>query len=629
MSRYESKGRRTFDARRDAVWAIVADTNRMNRAAGNVPARYAWREVDGRREYVASARDMGQTIEWVEPPYQWIEGEFIESERRFVAGPARGAFFNVRLTRVEGGTGCELSMGFEGEGPLLAAVGWVVRLRHRAALRRALTAVGAALARGESLAGDASEPATVRARRMLTVGYDPVSSGPRAPVDAAALAVRLDRLAREGVDAGLRERLGAWLSERPDEEVAQMRPFELADVWGLDRRETLSLFLRATRAGLVDLRWQVNCPVCRVSAQVAEGLSEVGSRVHCGACDVSYGVDFGRYVEAVFQSSPALRRVVPAVFCAASPSWRPHVFAQLTLAAGGARTETAALPLGELHARMLRHPGGADLTLDHAPATLAIALSDEGVTMAAEGRSADGRTELHVTSSASAPRTLLVERSGWSAAQVSGAVVASFPDFLDLFATEAPATGVELTIGHLTVLFSDLTGSTALYERVGDARAFALVEEHFSLMASVIARHEGAVVKTMGDAVMATFPSTAHGVRAALEMVRAHDERQGPLGLGVKIGVHTGACLAVRANERLDFFGGTVNLAARLQAQAWTSEVVLTEETAREPSVRALIGALPERAFEARLKGIEALQRLVGVDARGPTAPAPGSGPPR
>lgn len=620
MPRYETRARRTFAARRDVVWAIVADTNRMNRAVGNVPARYEWRVVDGRREYVATARDVGQALEWIEPPYQWVEGEFIETERRFVKGPASTGFFGVRLDAVDGGTRCEMYMGFEGDSPVLTAVGWIVRRRHHAALERALAAVGEALARGGALVGDASEPAVVRAQRMLTSGYDEVTSGPRTPVDAVTLSRRMEKLSRDGVDAEMAKRLGQWLSERPDEEVAQMRPFELARVWKADRRRVLSVFLHATRAGLVDLRWQVNCPVCRVSAQVAGSLEDVGREVHCGACDVSYGVDFGRYVEAVFQSNPALRRVVPAVFCAASPAWRPHVYAQLTVAPGGHRTESAKLPLGELHARTLGGGGTADIHLDRAPAVLSITLRDAGVELNADGISEDGNTEVRVTSLAKEAKTLLVERSGWSGEQVSGAVVASFPDFLDLFATEAPATGVELSVGHLTVLFSDLTGSTALYERVGDARAFALVEEHFGLMEAAIAKHDGAIVKTMGDAVMATFPSGEQGLRAAIEMVHAQDEKQGTHGLGVKIGLHTGACLAVRANDRLDFFGTTVNVSARLQAQAHASEVVVTEEFAGDPKVRPVIEGMPTRTFEARLKGIATAQRLVGVDAR-KTAP--------
>lgn len=616
MARYETRARRTFAARRDVAWAIVADTNRMNRAVGNVPARYAWRVIDGRREYVAAARDVGQSLEWIEPPYQWVEGEFIETERRFIKGPASVGFFGVRLRAAGDAIECEMSMGFEGDGAMLSAVGWIVQRRHRRALERALTAVGEALARGESLVGDVTEPAVVRAQRMLTSGYDAVTSGPRTPIDAVALAGRIDRLGREGVDPDITTKLGQWLADRPDEEVAQMRPFELARVWNVDRRKVLSVFLHATRVGLVDLRWQVNCPVCRVSAQVAGALEDVGREVHCATCDVAYGVDFGRYVEAVFQANPALRRVVPAVFCAASPAWRPHVFSQLTLSPGGGRTESALLPLGDFHARTLGGGSTADIRLDRAPATLSITLDDTGVVFAAEGTSDDGRTVLQVTSHATEPKTLLLERSGWSGEQVSGSVVASFPDFLDLFATEAPATGVELRVGHLTVLFSDLTGSTALYERVGDARAFALVEEHFRLMEAVIARYEGAVVKTMGDAVMATFPSGELGLRAALEMVRTQNEAQGGHGLGVKLGVHSGACLAVRANERLDFFGTTVNVSARLQAQAHASEVVVTEEFARDPTVRPLIEALPTRTFEARLKGIATTQRLVGIDAR-------------
>jgi class 3 adenylate cyclase len=86
----------------------------------------------------------------------------------------------------------------------------------------------------------------------------------------------------------------------------------------------------------------------------------------------------------------------------------------------------------------------------------------------------------------------------------------------------------------------------------------------------------------------------------------------------VKLGVHAGACLAVRANERLDFFGTTVNVAARLQAQAKAGELVVTEELAANPSVRALLEGRPRRPFEAALKGIAALQRLVGVSAVGP-----------
>src|SRR5262249_36518211 len=107
---------------------------------------------------------------------------------------------------------------------------------------------------------------------------------------------------------------------------------------------------------------------------------------------------------------------------------------------------------------------------------------------------------------------------------------------------------------------------------------FAIVEEHFRAMEKAVVTNDGAVVKTMGDAVMATFSSVDAAVRAAIAMIEANEALNAQIGLGVKIGVHGGACLAVRANERLDFFGTTVNVAARLQAQAKPAEVVVTRD---------------------------------------------------
>src|SRR5262249_22518035 len=155
------------------------------------------------------------------------------------------------------------------------------------------------------------------------------------------------------------------------------------------------------------------------------------------------------------------------------------------------------------------------------------------------------------------------ERAGWNADIVLGSVIATMPEFHDLFGTEAPAVGAELTVGSLSVLFSDLTGTTALYEQLGDARAFALVEAHFRELAQVAASHGGAVVKTMGDAVMATFARSSSALQAGLEMiarVEALAKQHGLENLQLKVGLHEGPCLAVRANDRLDFFGSTVNV---------------------------------------------------------------------
>ncbi|MGO8264200.1 adenylate/guanylate cyclase domain-containing protein, partial [Rhizobium ruizarguesonis] len=76
-------------------------------------------------------------------------------------------------------------------------------------------------------------------------------------------------------------------------------------------------------------------------------------------------------------------------------------------------------------------------------------------------------------------------------------------------------------ITSLTFIFTDLRGSTALYERVGDLAAFDLVRAHLRVLHEIVATEAGAVVKTIGDAVMATFPSTDRAVAAALRMREA------------------------------------------------------------------------------------------------------------
>jgi class 3 adenylate cyclase len=217
---------------------------------------------------------------------------------------------------------------------------------------------------------------------------------------------------------------------------------------------------------------------------------------------------------------------------------------------------------------------------------------------------------------------VLVERGAWSTDAVLGSIVASLPDFMDLFGTEAPAAGLELSIGNLTLLFSDLTGSTALYERVGDARAFAIVQEHFHRTEAIIFEHGGAVVKTMGDAVMASFARPQDAVRAARAMVADAIAVHGELGIGIKLGLHEGSCLAVRANDRLDFFGTTVNLAARLLGQATLGVLVLARELAELPDIRAELVGVPSRSFRSALKGIRAEQDLVAFDLAADTGAA-------
>jgi class 3 adenylate cyclase len=300
------------------------------------------------------------------------------------------------------------------------------------------------------------------------------------------------------------------------------------------------------------------------------------------------------------------------VFCAASPALRPHVIAQIAAPAKSRTEHVLPLRRGDLLLRTLGRQRPVERADGEPPAELEVRIAADAVSLVERGDAGGGPTKLVVVSELDEPAHLVIERGTWASEAVLGSAVASLPEFIELFATEAPASGLELTVGRLALLFSDLTGSTALYERVGDARAFAIVQEHFRAMEAIVAANDGAVVKTMGDAVMASFSRIDQAARAAIAMVESTQREHGELGIGVKLGFHEGPCLAVRANDRLDFFGTTVNVAARLQAQAHSSELVVTQDIAS--TLGDVLGQRPVRRFRAALKGIAAEQDLVGFD---------------
>ncbi len=164
--------------------------------------------------------------------------------------------------------------------------------------------------------------------------------------------------------------------------------------------------------------------------------------------------------------------------------------------------------------------------------------------------------------------------------------------FRDIYRAEALDVDQRLRITSLSFLFTDLKGSTELYERVGDLAAYDLVRAHFGVLHEIVAACAGAVVKTIGDAVMATFPTPGRALEAALRMreaMRGFNAGRHREDLLVKIGVHEGPCLAVTLNERLDYFGQTVNIAARVQGLAQSRAICATEPVVGDAEAAKLL----------------------------------------
>jgi len=164
-----------------------------------------------------------------------------------------------------------------------------------------------------------------------------------------------------------------------------------------------------------------------------------------------------------------------------------------------------------------------------------------------------------------------------------------------------------LRVSDITYLFTDLKDSTPLYEKVGDVNAYFLVRQHFDILNRVIQKRAGTIVKTIGDAVMAGFEHPQDAVRAAIEMIEDMSEfnRTASRPLGLKVGVHRGRAIAVRLNDRIDYFGQDVNIAARVQSLAGVNEICISETVMGAPGVDEIVGnRAMSRGYE-NLKGID------------------------
>lgn len=593
---------RTYPLPLSATWDMLSNTEHLNRTIGLPRISYGGAVSDSAGFYrPAETTFFGfYKVRWREYPFSWVRNERYAVVRAFEGGPLRGVTAAVELSPA-------------GEATRVRFVGEVLS-------RHLLGALLAPLVAWRTAWGVLRYCQTYV--RLASAGApDPLPrSRTRGPVARALLERLLARLAEMPVDRALIPRLRQRLTEGTDEEVLRMRPFALADAWRADRYAVLRLFLYATKVGLLNLSWELICPHCRVATAKYPTMAQLHGRGYCDLCAGDYEAELDRYVELRFSVHPAVRQAEHAVYCIGGPVNAPHVLVQHYLAPGEERAVAVDLADEEVRARTLRSNAIARLE------RRAGAADDLALTYAADGWQpayatyGGPRLRVRFRNETAQPVVAVLERVRWDDQAVTAAQVTALQEFRDLFAAEVLAPGQQIGIQSIAVMFTDLKGSTALYETLGDAPAYGNVRKHFGFLVAAIDRHHGALVKTIGDAVMAVFAAPADAVCAAMEVQTGVEAFNRAAGIAphlvIKLGVHYGPAIAINANERLDYFGRTVNIAARIQQESSGGDVVLAEALFQEPEVQQALQDFryEARPFRAALRGIEgdmALRRIV------------------
>jgi class 3 adenylate cyclase len=411
----------------------------------------------------------------------------------------------------------------------------------------------------------------------------------------------------------------------PDHAVNRINALDLAAKEGIGEERVIAALLNAVGLGIFEMSWNVMCPSCAGVLSANKSLRTLDrAQYNCAFCAAGYETTLDNLVEVTFTVSSRLRKIAahsPDELSAAEyyrqifwssaidlPADLEKLLQEVTL-------EVVDLRPGERAILSLQLPAGTLIVFDPVTHTAQfLDVTGEEIDERQNLSMILGKVQIPVDTVTLRPgplRLALQNRTDgrvlptvWVANQtledllkrrkpvLTARRLLTNQTFRDIYRTDTLAIGQRLKILSLTFLFSDLKGSTELYERVGDLVAFDLVNEHFRLLQEIIASERGAVVKTIGDAVMATFETPDRAIAAAIRMREAMSDlgsERHHQSLLLKMGIHEGSCLAVTLNERQDYFGQTVNIASRVQGLAASRAIVVTEQVVDNVQASALL----------------------------------------
>ena len=448
---------------------------------------------------------------------------------------------------------------------------------------------------------------------------------------------------KQTADPAVADAILRLITTGDDHELNRINVLDFSKRTGLDEERVISGFLHASRLGLFDLTWNVLCPGCSGVLDAHSTLKSLRQdEYQCGMCACGYEASVDEQVEVAFTVSSKVRRIAAhdpnalpiweyfkQVFWSSGVDLNKEMFESLT---DEVTLDALELPAGEKAVLSLQLPPQFIIVFE--PVTHSAQFIDVQGEPTKERQQlsliySNGHRPVETVTMRPGPLRLALDNQAgvrvlptiFIAAEALHRLIGKRKPFLtakrmltnqtfrDVFKADNLNIDQRLKITSLTFLFTDLKGSTALYERVGDLAAFDLVRAHFHALLEIISTEKGAVVKTIGDAVMATFNRPEQALAAGLRIRGAMDKlnvERGTNDLVVKIGIHEGSCLAVMLNERQDYFGQTVNIAARVQGLSTSQAIHITGPVIDAPAVAAILdkAAITPIQKQAALRGI-------------------------
>ncbi|MFS8086972.1 MAG: DUF5939 domain-containing protein, partial [Acidobacteriota bacterium] len=279
----------------EQLWPLVADTNRFNRDTG-VPAVEALSNPgaglrNARRRLRLSA--FGIPVEWEEQPFEWVRPVRFGVVRRYLKGPIEELRVLAELIpqeKPDSASSDEKAGGIQSTGTKLVYQVWA-KPKNVLGLLAIPIQIGLLSARNFARTFREYDKRAKQGRFAENLS----AKAELVPGGHARLITLSEKMEAQGSDGDLVALLVDYIESADEFALARMRPYELARQWDQPRRAVLETCLCATRAGILDLQWNLICPMCRGGAASA-ALKEISSQVHCAGCNIDFTANFEQSV---------------------------------------------------------------------------------------------------------------------------------------------------------------------------------------------------------------------------------------------------------------------------------------------------------------------------------------------
>lgn len=572
---YQNKFIITTNLPIDRLWAVISDTSRMNKAMGLSPREEF--EQNGLR--LVRSKFLGQEEEWIELPWTWIVNQEINLERVYKKGLMQkltGQFRILPEKTSDGLNQVEISFTWYGN----AFTRFVIGPLSAKFLQKAMPEYLRSQERIYFSNAQAKNLALTPLRQLTAQDTDFIE----------AISKEAQSSKPEVLKTILRH-----LVASDSLDIHKINPKKISKDTGLKVHDVIEQLTKLTQSGYLALTWDVICPHCRGPQLETSKLRFVSESTTCQSCDLEFSTQSDRSIEVTFKPQSKFRKVVNVNYCVAEPAKKSHILMNWPV---GEMRSAAKIDLkpGTYRARTLHGKKECELKVEDKISSMQkvkLDFKQPQMTLAS------GETEIFY---AGAEKDFFVfESLAWSDERYLAGEALSNTHIRTLVNDDLLKSGVKLDIGEQIILFTDIVGSTPMYKRLGDNKAFMAVQDHYVEIENIIKANSGVVVKFIGDAVMAAFTDASLAFKTNNEIHSAFKNNKDSLVL--RTSFHIGQVLCVNMNVGLDYFGQTVNTAAKLQGWADGFETAVSEQTLqRVPESQRLQLVIKKSGFDDKLQ---------------------------